>query len=80
MRFEFSDIFRHEFQNLPKEIQKTADKQFKLFLENPFHPSLNSKKLKGENNVWQARINYNYRFTFLIKGDAYYLLHIFRHK
>lgn len=80
MRFEFSDVFRREFQRLPKEIQKIADKQFQLFLENPYHPSLNSKKLKGEENVWQARINYYYRFTFMIQGDVYYLLHIFHHK
>jgi len=65
---------------LPIHIQKITDKKLVLFMENPYHPSFNTKKLKGENNIWQGRINIAYRFVFQIKGDVFSLLSIFRHK
>ena len=80
MRLEYTNEFKHEYQKLPTEIQKQLNKGLKLFLDNPHHPSLNTKKLKGFENIWQGRINQVYRFTFMQKGDVYFLLHIFHHK
>jgi hypothetical protein len=35
-----SERFWQLYAELPEEIQKLADKQYELFQQNPFHPSL----------------------------------------
>ena len=48
------------YEALPAEIQDLADKAYDLWAENPYHPSLNFKKLKGI-DYYSVRINENYR-------------------
>jgi hypothetical protein len=53
-----SERFWQLYADLPEEIQKLADKQYELFEQNPFHPSL---KLKQVGEVWTARVGLYYR-------------------
>ena len=46
------------YRALPIEVQRQADKQFALFRENPFHPSLH---LKPVGLFWSPRVNQNVR-------------------
>lgn len=39
-------------------MQEQADKQFALFTENPFHPSL---RFKATGNYWSVRVSRGYR-------------------
>ncbi|MFH1426940.1 MAG: hypothetical protein ABIG60_00180 [Patescibacteria group bacterium] len=80
MKIEYSAEFKKQYQKLPLEIQKSATKQLTIFLKNPRHPSLNTKKLKGQNNLWQGRISKSYRFVFFIENNLYKLISIFHHK
>jgi hypothetical protein len=41
------------YRNLSDSLQKTADKQFALFQQDPSHPSLH---LKPVGDFWSARI------------------------
>lgn len=50
--------FWQYFRNLPKEIQKLAEKDFELLKENPRHPSLRLKKV---GQFWTVRIGIHYR-------------------
>ncbi|MGH6689815.1 MAG: hypothetical protein ACREF4_03930 [Gammaproteobacteria bacterium] len=43
-------------------------------LDNPRHPSLQIKTMKGYENRWEGRVSLHYRFTFTIETDAYVLL------
>lgn len=56
--------FRSAYAQLPKETQEKAVKAFELFQENPRHPSLVIKKVKGVEDIWEGRIDRFYRFTF----------------
>ena len=64
--YHFSNRFKKEYADLPKEIQETFDKKFRLFLNNIHHPSLRVKKIKGTENRWEGSVTMNYRFTFQI--------------
>ena len=72
-------IFDKQFRVLPLEIKKRAKKQFGLLLENFRHPSLGVKKVKREQDVWEARVTRGYRFTFQIRGSYYLLRRIGEH-
>jgi mRNA interferase RelE/StbE len=62
--YQFSNKFKKEFKNLPKDIQKTFEEKLSLFLNNFFHPSLRAKKIQGTKDQWEGSITQNYRFTF----------------
>ncbi|MCI0697658.1 hypothetical protein L0337_37375 [candidate division KSB1 bacterium] len=82
MEFFRSGSFRRDFKQLTQEIQDRAEKQFELLLQNPRHPSLRTKKMKGKwgkMGVYEARVTEGYRFTFQIKGDTYFLRRIGPH-
>lgn len=60
-------------------IVKQFFKQVDLLKLNQNHPSLRSKKYSEKENVWQARINRNWRFYFKITGNIYLILEIIPH-
>jgi mRNA-degrading endonuclease RelE of RelBE toxin-antitoxin system len=64
MIYRRTSRFNKQYQLLPVEIKKKAQKAFQLFGENPDHPSLRIKRVKGTREVWEGRIDIQYRFTF----------------
>lgn len=56
--------FERLFKRLPKEIQDQAYEKLALFLEDPSHPSLRVKKMKGTAAIWEMSVTMNYRITF----------------
>jgi hypothetical protein len=43
------------------------------------HPSIRAKKYHEGDDIWQGRINRDYRFYFQILEDTYYILMIVPH-
>jgi hypothetical protein len=52
---------------LPAEVRDLADKNFRLWIENPQHPSLQYKPLKKD--LWSVRIGSHYRALAHVDGD-----------
>lgn len=74
--------FKRDYQMLPQNLQQRVDKQLKLFVQNPRHPSLQVKKMEGkwgEQGIFEARVTQGYRFTFKIEGDLYTLRRVGPH-
>lgn len=78
MRLRYSQNAQRNYKNLPARLQLKADKQFQLLLINYRHPSLKTRKMSGENK-FEGRIDRKYRFTFIIEGDAIFILSIGMH-
>ncbi|MBI4454845.1 MAG: hypothetical protein HY644_02990 [Acidobacteria bacterium] len=79
MRIVYGPRFLRDYAGLPAEIQRRTDKQLRLLLDNPRHRSLRIRKMEGFQNVWEARVAKNYRFTFQIIDDAFVLMRIGTH-
>ena len=69
--------FWKAYAKLSSEMQEQARKVYKLWQENPTHPSLHFKKV-GK-NLWSVRISGNYRALALKKGNDYYWIWIGDH-
>ena len=71
MRYVRTPLFKKDFKNLPDEVKEKAKKAFRLFRENPHHPSLRTHKVEGTSNptIWEGRIDRKNRFTFYYEGD-----------
>ncbi len=79
MRIIWTPPFELDFQSLPHNAQRHAEKAIRLLAENPHHPSLRAKKMKGLKDVWEASVSMSYRFTYQIEGDALILPRIGTH-
>lgn len=68
-RFEYidrTDAFLHDYEDLPKDIQERVEKAIALLADNIRHPSLKARKIRGAEEIWEARATINYRITFRI--------------
>ena len=65
----YAGEFKERYNMLPAVIQKKAEKQEKIFRQNPFHPSLHTEKLEPKSKeVWSFRIDKEYRILFKFVG------------
>jgi mRNA interferase RelE/StbE len=69
---------RH-FESLSPALQTRVKKQLDLLRVNFRHPSLRAKKYDERRDIWQARVNRDYRFYFTIEGDTCRILSIIPH-
>lgn len=59
-------------------ISPEANRQFTFLLENYRHPSLRTRKMGGS-NIYEARIDIHYRFSFQVIGEEIYILTVGPH-
>lgn len=53
--------FREAFLKLPKPIQQQAREAYRLFQQNPHHPSLRFKQVHPARPIYSVRIGRDYR-------------------
>jgi len=62
-------FWRH-YRELPKEIQRLADKNFELLKSDPHHRSLHFKKVGKNRQLWSVRVGVSYRALGTEKTDG----------
>jgi hypothetical protein len=53
---------------LPQRIKETAKKNYNLWKENPFHPSLEFKEVKPKEDIWSVRVGIGWRALGVMKA------------
>jgi mRNA-degrading endonuclease RelE of RelBE toxin-antitoxin system len=76
MQVQTTRLFDRDYAGLPAGIKGRTDKQLALLMTNPQHPSLRLKKVRGTDNIWEARISRGYRITLNIVGETIILRRI----
>lgn len=74
----YSEGFKKQFKKLPLKLQNKFLKQLKYLLQNPYHPSLHTKKQSGTDK-FEARVDYHYRFTYRLENEEIWILTIGPH-
>lgn len=64
---ETTPRFRRAYAALPPQVQRRAQKAYRLWAQNPRHPSLHFKKI---GKVWSARVDDNHRALAHLIGDT----------
>jgi mRNA-degrading endonuclease RelE of RelBE toxin-antitoxin system len=67
------------YRELPSNIQKLADKNFKLLKEDTSHPSLHFKKIGSDKHLLSVRVGIGYRALGVEKTDGIYWFWIGTH-
>jgi hypothetical protein len=61
--------FRQAFACLPEEVRQQARDAYRIFKNNPRHPSLRFKKVDQESNTYSVRIGLGYRALGALRGS-----------
>jgi hypothetical protein len=61
--------FHDLFLRLPQRVQETAKKNYRIWKENPFHPSLEFKEVKPRERIWSVRVGIGWRALGIMKPD-----------
>ena len=68
-KIRLSKRFTKAYLRLPLEIRDKVKKALALLGENQRHPSLQTKSIKGARGFYEARVDRNYRMTYLRLAD-----------
>jgi mRNA-degrading endonuclease RelE of RelBE toxin-antitoxin system len=61
MKSAASSRFRKLLKALPKDVRKQAAAAYRLFKQDPYHPSLHFKAVIPEDHIYSVRIGDSYR-------------------
>lgn len=62
--------FRHALAQLPAHVQRQARDAYRLFMQNPNHPSLRFKPVHTARPIYAARVSRDYRAVGIIEGET----------
>ena len=79
MNIYFSDLFLDSVNRLPVDVKKALKKKLDLLADNPKHPSLRTKKIKGSVDIFEVNINMDIRMTWEFYEDGILLRNIGKH-
>jgi mRNA-degrading endonuclease YafQ of YafQ-DinJ toxin-antitoxin module len=73
-RLEPTKQFNKELKKLTGVEQRAVANKLKILADNPFHPSLRTKKVQKLNDVFESSVNMDIRILWKHKGDRIILL------
>jgi mRNA-degrading endonuclease RelE of RelBE toxin-antitoxin system len=79
LRVETLREFDRSFKRLPEHIRDETLEKLARFLDDPSHPSLRVKRMKGTEGIWEMSITMNYRLTFEVDEERVLLRRIGTH-
>lgn len=62
--------FWDAYRALDEPVRRAAQKTYRLWAENPFHPSLHFKCVNQEEHIWSVRVTIGYRAVGIFEGDT----------
>ncbi len=79
MRIARTDGFKNVWKQLTEEQKALARKAIENLIADMRYPGLRVKKIKGTENIWEARVSRSLRMSFQIDGDTIILRNIGQH-
>lgn len=79
MKVRLTDTFKKDYRRLPKNIQAKADRQLRLLMENPKHPSLKVHRIEGAHGFWEFYVDRSYQCVYTLEEDVAVLRYIGPH-
>ncbi|MEK6285261.1 MAG: hypothetical protein AABO57_05930 [Acidobacteriota bacterium] len=79
MRSRATKQFRKLLEQLPRAIQEQADRAYELWRTDPYHPSLQFKRVSQPQAIYAVRVGIGYRAVGLLETDQIYWFWIGSH-
>ena len=69
MRSRVNEDFLSCFFRLPEEIREKARKNYRLWKQDPHHPSLHFKRIHRHEPLYSIRVGIDWRALGMLEGD-----------
>jgi mRNA interferase RelE/StbE len=79
VRIARTESFKKAWGQLTEEQKALARKAIENLIADMSYPSLMVKRIKGTENIWEARASRSLRITFQIENDTIMLRNIGQH-
>ncbi|MDD6483900.1 MAG: cytotoxin [Clostridiales bacterium] len=63
-KLKFTKVFEKNLKKLSPKDQKAVAAKLRLLIQNPFYPSLRTKKVQGLDNVFEMSVNMDIRILW----------------
>ena len=73
-KLEYSKAFEKSLKKLSGSEQRIVAGKLRILIENPFHPSLRTKKVQRLTDVFECSVNMDIRILWMYKDDRIILL------
>ena len=70
MNSQLTSDFLACFAKLPEAVREQARSCYRLWCDNPAHPSLHFKKIHGQEGLYSVRVGLGWRALGLLEGDT----------
>ena len=79
MKSSVTRAFRQQLEELPISVQEQAGRTYALWSSDPYHNSLQFKRVSQRQPIYSARVSLNYRVLGLMEDDHIYWFWIGTH-
>lgn len=80
-KLKYTKEFEKNLKSLTSREQRLVASKLKLFIQDPFYPSLRTKKVQGLSNVFEMSVNMDIRILWKYEnGIIILLLDVGHHK
>lgn len=73
-KITYSKAFQKHYKKLSDIEKKQTKNKLKLFIEDPIHPSLRTKKIQGADSIWESSINMDIRIIWFYENNELIVL------
>jgi mRNA-degrading endonuclease YafQ of YafQ-DinJ toxin-antitoxin module len=73
-KLEYSKTFGKGLKKLSGNEQQAVAEKLKIMIQNPFHPSLRTKKVQRLKDVFECSVNMDIRILWMYKSSKIILL------
>ena len=73
-QLSFTDRFHKNYKSLSEKERKQTIKKLALLAENPMHPSLRVKRIKGTGDLFECSVNMDIRIVWYYESDNLIIL------
>lgn len=73
-KLKYTKEFEKNLKSLTKQEQKMVANKLKLLVQNPFYPSLRTKKVQGFEGVFEMSVNMDIRILWKYENGVIILL------
>jgi len=73
-QFTYTERFQKHFKTLTDSEKKLLQNKLRLLAENPLHPSLRTKHIKGTDDLFECSVNMDIRIIWYYEGKTMIIL------
>ena len=70
LKITYSERFQKHYKKLSADEKTQFRKKLDVFADNPLHPSLRTKRIKGTDGLFEFSVNMDIRVVWFYEGDS----------